>query len=355
MEQPLISIIVPCYNVESYIPKSFASIINQTYKKWECIAVDDGSKDGTINEINHWVKQDPRFKMISQQNAGPSGARNTGLTHASGDCIYFFDSDDLLDEQCLQNLVDSFDASIDFVIGKNAKVHGQSTVVEDIMEHFNSGEKIPLDYDLLQLSLELSLSPVVWNKLYNRKFILSNNLTFKDGVIHEDELWFFEIMYLAKKVVFNSRVTYYYNVANEASITSNYSLTNLESFLTIIEYIFNKYYISEQSENRKKIFGSYLLHLQIDAVSAFFRFLKENKVGYKSVGVSLIKTHLAKHQIKEFSYLDNTKTKQYKLFIKYGATNPETAFKLIRNTNKKNILKFFENIYLKSTYLTTNV
>ena len=121
MESPLISIIVPCYNVEIYVDESFGSIINQSYQKWECIAINDGSIDATEDRITEWTNRDSRFKIISQENAGPSAARNTGLNAASGDCIFFFDSDDLLDKDCLKTLVALYNPSIDIVIGKAQK------------------------------------------------------------------------------------------------------------------------------------------------------------------------------------------------------------------------------------------
>lgn len=346
MNQPFISIIIPCYNVANYIPQSFKTVLTQTYLNWECIAVDDGSTDETVKEINLWTQRDDRFKLICQKNTGPAGARNTGLDHASGDLIFFFDADDLLDEQCLQSLLNAYKPSADIVIGNNAKVLGQTTHNPKPMEHFSEEEKLASNCNLLILSLKLSLSPVVWNKLYNRKFILLNNLRFKE-VLHEDELWFFETMHLANKVIFNTRITYFYNIDNQDSITKNYSFNNLEAYLKIIEDIFNKYYSIEENKLEKKVIGTYILHLQINTISAFFRFIKKEKVGYKSNGILLIESHLSKYQIEDFSYLDKLRTKQFKIFIKYAASNPETAFKLIRNTNKINILKFFENMYLK--------
>ncbi|MBR9757141.1 MAG: glycosyltransferase [Algicola sp.] len=345
---PFVSIIVPCYNVASFIDKGLGSVLNQTYTNWECLVVNDGSKDNTENEIKKWVNKDARFKLISQENKGLSGARNTGLKHAKGDCIYFFDPDDMLDENCLENLTDLYQPNIDVVIGKNASVRNQTTTIINTLEHYNSTNTLLEGKNFVELALKTPFSVVAWNKLYNTDFITTNNLWFKDGFVHEDELWFFETMYYARKIIFNSKVTYYYNIGNQSSITKNYSLYNLKSYLIVIEDIYTKYYTPEKDNQNKLITGTYILNFQITVVAAFYRFIKKNKnITYKEEGTTLIKQHLENFKIKDFLQFNTKKTKQYNLFIRYAINNPEIAFRLIRNTNKKNILKRFESWYLK--------
>ncbi|MFL0353812.1 glycosyltransferase [Xanthomarina sp. GH4-25] len=348
LKSPLISIIIPCYNVEKYIYKGLESILNQTYSNWECFIVNDGSTDNTENKIKEWVNKDKRFKLISQENQGVSAARNTGLKQAKGDCIYFFDPDDIIAKNCLKSLIKLYQPDIDIVVGKNAEVIGQTTTNSKTLEHGIITDKVFRNDNYIELALKSPFLTVCWNNLYNAEFIFSNNLRFKEGIVHEDELWYFETLHLAKTVVFNSNTTYYYNVGNQNSITKNYGLNNLKSYITVIEDIYKKYYISENNKQSKLIIGTYILNLQIPVVSAFFRFIKKNKkTPFKSEGVFLIKKHIKNHKINKYYHIDSKKSKQFKLFIKYGLIDPEKTFKLIRNTNKKNILKSFENLYLK--------
>lgn len=347
MKTPLVTIIVPCYNSERYIDKSLESVVKQTYRKWECIVVNDGSTDGSENKIKKWLLKDNRLKMISQKNSGPSTARNAGLKQASGECIFFLDSDDLLAPECLQSLINLYHPSIDIVIGKNAEVVGQTTEIVKCQEHYHITEKILRDVDFIELSLKFPISIVAWNKLYGAGFLKRNDLTFKDGVLHEDELWFFEIMHSAKRIIFNSKPTYYYNIGNEDSITKNFSLQHLKGYLKVIEHIYTDHYLKEENEQSKKVIGSYILNIQIMVLSVFFRFLKKNKVDYKSEGILLIKEHIETNLILDFSFINHKKSKQFKVFIKYRKVDLEITFKLIRNLNKENILKYFENIYLK--------
>lgn len=90
---PKVSVVIPAYNAMSYLPETVASVLNQTFEDYEVIVVNDGSKD----DIKIWIAQlaDTRIKLISQENQGLSGARNTGIAHAQGEYVAFLDADDL--------------------------------------------------------------------------------------------------------------------------------------------------------------------------------------------------------------------------------------------------------------------
>lgn len=102
---PLISIIVPFYNARNYLTQCLASIQTQIYSKWECICVDDGSRDESSLLVNSFVDNDSRFRLVRQVNGGPGVARNTGLTAAVGQYFTFVDADDALHPQMLECLV----------------------------------------------------------------------------------------------------------------------------------------------------------------------------------------------------------------------------------------------------------
>ena len=91
------SVIVPVFNAEKYLQKCVSSVIDQRYKDWELILVDDGSRDRSPSIIDDYAKQDNRVISIHQQNAGPGIARNNGLQYATGDYVVFLDSDDYID------------------------------------------------------------------------------------------------------------------------------------------------------------------------------------------------------------------------------------------------------------------
>ncbi|MFH6999065.1 glycosyltransferase family 2 protein [Flavobacterium sp. FlaQc-57] len=111
---PLVSIIVPCYNQAQYLPEALQSIIDQTHTNWECIIVDDGSLDNTQGVVEKWINTDFRFKYIYKENGGLSSARNAGLDHATGEFIQFLDSDDVLDNLKLELSLANCEIEVDY-------------------------------------------------------------------------------------------------------------------------------------------------------------------------------------------------------------------------------------------------
>jgi glycosyltransferase involved in cell wall biosynthesis len=108
MENPLVSIIVPCFNQGHYIKETINSIINQTYQNWECIIVNDGSTDNTEEVIKSLILNDDRFKYISIPNSGVCVARNTAVRNSKGDYLYPLDSDNYIHPQCIEKCIQIF-------------------------------------------------------------------------------------------------------------------------------------------------------------------------------------------------------------------------------------------------------
>lgn len=102
---PLISIIIPVFNVEQYIPQCLSSVLRQSYKNLEIICIDDGSTDSSLDILRHYQQTDTRIRVISQTNKGVAAARNLGLNLASGELLIFIDSDDWLDDTFFETIM----------------------------------------------------------------------------------------------------------------------------------------------------------------------------------------------------------------------------------------------------------
>ena len=105
MEKPLVSIIVPCYQQGIYVSETLESILSQTYENWECIVVDDGSTDNSVEIVSEYVNRDNRIKLICQQNRGVSVARNNAISHSKGKYILPLDADDIIAPSYLEKAV----------------------------------------------------------------------------------------------------------------------------------------------------------------------------------------------------------------------------------------------------------
>lgn len=244
IKRPLVSIIVPCYNVEKYVEECVNSVILQDYQNWECILINDGSKDNTYDIIKNLALKDNRINVLTQENLGLSATRNKGIENATGEFLFFLDSDDILSNDAISTLVSSFQNNdiITGIITSATFSKGNMTRGSQLLHpkegaiNFENSE-----FEVLRRTMETGLTPVAQNRLYRKDFIDQHQLRFKSGILHEDELWFFETMLLAKNVKFINKETYFYRSDNQDSITKNVGDRNLESYLQVMEDIVKKY------------------------------------------------------------------------------------------------------------------
>ena len=213
---PLISVIVPVYNVEKYLPKCIDSIINQTYKNLEIILVDDGSPDGCGKICDDYAKLDDRIKVIHKKNGGRSEARNVGIDIAKGEYIGFVDSDDYIESNFYELLLKAvLDNNADISICSSKCVDETGKEVESKFK-FNVQNEILDKKDALRKLVEGNLafvSPVT--KLYHKKIF--HNLRITTGVFHEDEYFAHHVIGKADRVVCIEDKIYNYLVIRATS------------------------------------------------------------------------------------------------------------------------------------------
>lgn len=185
MKKIKVSIIVPCYNVEGYVEKSIMSLVNQSLKDIEIIAVDDGSKDGTSNILDELASKYDTLKVIHKKNEGVSIARNTALKEAQGEYIGFLDSDDWADEDMFEKLYnkakeENFDvvACDTNAIYPDKVVHISCNIREDNVD---------------AKELMLNAYAVIWNKIYKKDII--EGITFKEHMTFCEDVQFLYMVY----------------------------------------------------------------------------------------------------------------------------------------------------------------
>lgn len=215
-----ISIIVPIFNVEKYIHTCLESLINQTYKDFEIILIDDGSFDDCPAICDNYAKRNNNIKVIHQQNAGVSSARNRGIDIASGDYVMFVDSDDYVFPTLCENLIKYADEKTDIVI--SGFVEGfsnkqQIVQVEDVVCY--AVDDLKRNFDFYYLRLPLLNSPCA--KLYKR--CLLNDIRFKSEIcMGEDFIFNLKYFNNSRNIKIIPFADYYYNLTNAESATKKY-------------------------------------------------------------------------------------------------------------------------------------
>ncbi len=212
---PKVSIVIPVYNVEKYLPECLDSVLKQSYVNWEAILVDDGSTDGSGKICDDYSAGDPRFRVIHQVNAGAANAKNTGLDHVTGACVAFLDSDDWVEPDWLETLV---------VTAKER----QADVVEcDFQKEYIGRSEIVNRWDAETFTAETYLAQYLsnwtcslfWNKLYRAD--LMKDIRFRrERRCIDDEFFTYKVVSGAEKIVRTGRVLYHYRQRASSAVFS---------------------------------------------------------------------------------------------------------------------------------------
>ena len=236
---PLISVIIPVYNVEKHLEKCLESVAKQTFRDFEVICVNDGSTDNSAAILQKYADNDKRFKVITQENKGLSAARNVGLTYAKAKHIAYVDSDDFVHERFLEMLYKAsteFDADIsgcnfckiyndeNLPVPENARPQKYNPAIDVLMNHKN----------FIHFN--------VWNKLYKRDII--EDIAFVDGIYFED--WVYNCCVFAKAhdFVWVNEKLYGYRIS---VMRSSFNLKKLDDYVIGIHSV-RKFYKEKYPE-----------------------------------------------------------------------------------------------------------
>ena len=257
-----VSVIVPVYNVESYLDRCVRSIVGQTYQDLEIILVDDGSPDRCPAMCDVWAEKDSRIKVIHKINGGLSDARNAGMEAATGEYIAFVDSDDCIAPEMIERLVSALarDGS-DMAACAAEMVWEDETPSRLLTEKTNCVlDRFEAQKALLEESL---LKQPVWYKLYKRALI--RDIPFPAGKYHEDVFWSYRAVGNASRVSIIDYVGYFYTQRPGSIMGEGYSLKRLdalEAYEKRYQYIKVRFPELEK-EARISIIGACIYHGQM--------------------------------------------------------------------------------------------
>lgn len=319
---PTISIIMPVYNSSKYLKQAINSVLYQRFEDYELIIVDDGSTDNSLSIIEDYALSDSRIKVMNQPNKGPSSARNKGLEAASGQYVYFIDSDDEVSESLLAKSIEKINKNFPDVlmfgmcieeIGRNEEV--KSKVITKATKGVYSTE----NFSKLTINNEfLDLLGFTTNKLYKREILSQHNIKFDEGVHYLEDMFF-------NKKVFKC----------------------VNTFEIIEESLY--YYKRRKRNSGANAFQNKFFDLQMEAVQARKELLEDWKIEAKKIEMEVANLHM--FAIKAtcsvlFKQTNNLSFKEKCIYIDQILQNPLTANRMeyyYAFTTADKMLKFIIN------------
>lgn len=262
MTQIKVSIIIPVFNVAEYVENCLLSVFNQSYNNIETIIIDDCGTDKSMEIVNDFIinHKNMNIKIIKhEKNKGLSAARNTGLKESSGDYIFFLDSDDSINNNSIELLV----AKVlkynfpDIVLGRFNIINNSTSLCLDLKskEFINNKNEIFLDY------ITYKWDVTACNKLLKKEFLLQNNISFIEGIYHEDNDFSFKLAINASTMASCSDFTYNYYIRTN-SITTNKKLKNYSDYLSILINNIREVNKTNYIYQYKEICSEYIINLE---------------------------------------------------------------------------------------------
>ena len=241
-----ISVIVPVYNCAKYLSKCLDSLATQTFRNFEVICINDGSKDDSLAILNSYSLKDKRFRVFSTQNRGQGATRNLGMKYAKGEYIYFMDGDDMLDPKTLEICYSYLLAKRLDLIMFDAETVYETEVLEKKFHGYKNAYKRSREYNQIYNGIE------IFNKLVNnndyfvspclfmcsRALIERHNIVFPEGIIYEDNVFTYQLILSANRVSHIQKKLYKRNLRSGSTVTNPLTVFSLCSYMECASEIF---------------------------------------------------------------------------------------------------------------------
>lgn len=287
---PLFSIIMPVYNAENRLKHSIESVLNQTYKQFELIIIDDGSLDNSKKIYKNYSKMDKRITVITKENAGVSLARNSGLEKSRGDYITFIDADDTLEVNTLKRIseeINNNDSDI-FIYGMNFDYYNEDVLQNVKVMSFDKDIDIKMSEfkeHFFKLYQNNYLSSVC-NKVFKTSIIQKNNLKFeKKMAILEDLKFTLDALSFSNKIsIIRASYYHYFNDITKINLTKRPNIDYLSSF-KILDHKLREFTLQNgmNSKEDKQEINSMILTYYITGIRQSFSTNKSNIVKFKEL------------------------------------------------------------------------
>lgn len=247
-----LSIIIPVYNVEQFVGRCLDSCVNQglTFEDYEIIVVNDETPDNSMSIVKEYCLRYPHIRIVNRKNGGLSAARNTGLKEAQGKYVWFIDSDDRIEHNCLGHLITKLETdNLDVLcFGLKLDFPDEHTIIHPVVHDGN--EKIHTGRCFI---CSVGVAPAAWAAIFRRDFLLGHNLTFYEGILHEDQEFTPRAYCLADRIEYTDTPIYYYNQREGSIMKSKRNNKRCCDLLTVADslYGFTQKHLEPNSDSYK--------------------------------------------------------------------------------------------------------
>lgn len=321
----LVSIVVPVYNNEEYLSRCIESILNQTYKNFELLLINDGSTDLSGEICEKYSKKDKRIKVIHQVNSGPSMARNRGIKESLGKYIQFVDSDDYINSNMTEGMVEAMNENVQLVFcGFNNISESNGKVMIESKKTPLQGTYCIMDFlaQFGNLMIEGFIN-TIWNKMYSAEVIKQNGFIFDDRIdLGEDLLFNLEYLKQCREVYFVEKQLYNYLIINKNSITGGFKKDYFENERMLFKKV-RDYLIERNSFNGDNKYLTEVTYYNRIVRCLYNLFHKNSDLDSQNLKGEIRKIIFDKWVRENSNYFrkGNLITRFIGIFIKYKSTN----------------------------------
>lgn len=277
----MLSVIIPVYNVENYLNECLDSVTSQTLEDMEIICIDDGSTDNSPYILKKYSKKDKRIKIITKENGGQATARNLGIKEAQGEYIAFVDSDDFIEPTMFEKLyTKAKDNNLDIAMCKIATYDNQTKEIKDNVWYYMLGVFRDFEKDIFnhkdtkEFTCHIAVTP--YNKIYKTTLLKENNIIFPEGLIFEDEKFFYDTYLRAKRVSIVDEFLYYYRINRKGSTVDTIKDNDFSDIIPISKLIRETFKETDNYEDYKILLSNRFIHLQLARFTQTSQKYKEN-------------------------------------------------------------------------------
>ena len=277
----MLSVIIPVYNVENYLNECLDSVTSQTLDDVEIICIDDGSTDNSPYILKEYQKKDSRIKIITKENGGQATARNLGIKEAQGEYITFVDSDDFIEPTMFEKLyTKAKDNNLDIAMCKIATYDNQTEEIKNNVWYYMLGVFRDFEKDIFnhkdtkEFTCHIAVTP--YNKIYKTTLLKENNILFPEGLIFEDEKFFYDTYLRAKRVSIVDEFLYYYRINRKGSTVDTIKDNDFSDIVPISKLIRETFKETNNYEDYKILLSNRFIHLQLARFTQTSQKYKEN-------------------------------------------------------------------------------